>query len=214
MIEELKITILNRVISELFQEADKLIKEGLKLSSKNQKMVTVGLSLSVIGLMHACIAPGAAIAFDVVTLFITGGAIAATDLGILKKETEKVKGFIEYFNIEKENICHVLKEELTSELRVDTYFSQEQINKIIDNGILNLSADEIDLFSKIQFNDEQEKYLKTLISNNEKINIINILDLTMIEGTIKNKRFVDLGGKNKTLKDIVLPTKTVKLMKV
>ena len=213
MIDDLKETILNRIINELFQEADKLIKEGIKLTEKNKKVVTIGLSLSVAGLVHAFFPPGAAVALDVVNVFLTSGSLAGNNLEIIKKEAETVKHFFEHFNIEKEDIVHVLKNELTSDLRIGTYFSKDYMENMIEKGILDLKNEEIAIFSKLRFNDDQEKYLKNLISKNEKINVINFLDLTMLEGSIQNKKFVDLGGKNKTLKDIINPVKRIKLMK-
>lgn len=213
MMDELRITILNRVINELFQEADHLIKEGIKLTEKNKKMVTIGLSLSVAGLMHSFLSPVAAIALDVVNVFVMGGIFAGNNLNSLKSEVEKIKYFTEYFNIENEDIVYKIKTELTSDLRIGTYFTQNQVNKIIDNGILNLKKEEIEMFSQIRFNDDQEEYLKDLINKKEKINVINFLDLSLLEGSSQNKKYVNLGGKNKTLKEIIEPTKKYKLMK-
>lgn len=213
MMEELKSTILNRVINELFQEADKLIKEGVKLTQKNKKMIAVGLSLSVAGLAHAIMSPTTAVVWDCFNLLITGGSFSNTNMETIKLEAEKVKSFFTHFNVEKEDIAETLKLEFTSTLRVGTYFSTEEVTTIIETGILNLKKEEIEAFSTIQFNDNQEKYLKNLISNNEKINVINFLDLTLLEGSTQNKKFVMLGGKNKTLKDIMQPQKKVQLMK-
>lgn len=213
MMEELKSTILNRVITELFQEADKLIKEGVKLTHKNKKMIAAGLSLSIVGLAHSIMSPATAVVWDCFNLMITAGSLSHTNVEIIKLEAEKVKGFFNHFNIETEDIVETLKLEFTSTLRVGTYFNTEEIKNIIEVGILNLRKEEIEAFSKIQFNDNQEKYLKTLISNNEKINVINFLDLTLLEGSSQNKKFVMLGGKNKTLKDIMQPPKKYQTMK-
>lgn len=213
MMDELRITILNRVINELFQEADHLIKEGIKLTEKNKKIVTLGLSLSVAGLMHSFLSPVAAIALDVVNVFVMGGVFAGNNLESIKNEVEKIKQFTEHFSIEKEDIVYKIKTEFTSDLRIGTYFTQNQVNKIIDNGILNLRKEEIEMFSQIRFNDDQEEYLKDLINKKEKINVINFLDLSLLEGSSQNKKYVNLGGKNKTLKEIMEPAKKYRLMK-
>lgn len=211
--EELRITILNRVIHELFQEADKLIKEGIKLTEKNKKMVTIGLSLSVSGLIHSFFSPTTAIALDFANVFITGGIMAGNNIENIRNEAEKVKFFFEEFNIEKEDICTTLRIELTSKLRSGTFFTKNEINVMIGNGILDLRSEEIEVFSKIRFNDNQENYLKEIIAKEEKINVINFFDLTMLEASAQNKKFVDVGGKNKTLKDIMSPTNKIRLMK-
>lgn len=213
MIDDLKRTILNRVINELFQEADKLIKEGLKLTEKNKKIVTLGFSLSVAGLVHAFFPTGAAIALDMVNIFLTGGSLAGNNIDLVKKEVDMVKKFFDHFNIEKEEIANILKTEFNSDLRIGTYFEKQYIDAMIGKGILDLKTEEIAIFSQIRFNDNQEQYLKNLISKNEKINVINFLDLTMLEASSQNNKFVNLGGKNKTLKEIVSPTKKIKLMK-
>lgn len=213
MMEELELTILNRIINELFVEADKLIKEGIKLSGQNKKIITIGLSLSVSGLMHAFLSPVVAVSLDWVNLFITGGIMSGNNLDNVKEETEKVKNFFEFFNIEKEDICQTLKLEFMSKLRIETFFNKNTIDLLIGNGILNLKNEEIEVFSKIRFNDNQENYLKEIMSKNEKINVINFLDLAIMESSSQNKRFVDFGGKNKTLKDIMVPTNRIKLMK-
>lgn len=211
--DELRITILNRVINELFQEADYLIKEGIKLTEKNKKMMTVGLTFSITGLIHAFVTPAAAVALDVVNIFLMAGVFAGHNVNTLNAEVEKVKYFFDYFNSDKEDIVDTLKKEFTSELRIDTYFNGNQIKKIIDNGILNLKKEEIEIFSQIRFNDNQEEYLKNLISKNEKINVINVLDLSKIEASTKNKNYINLGGKNKTLKEIINPPKKFKSMR-
>lgn len=213
MMEELKSTILNRVIHELFQEADKLIKEGVKLTQKNKKMITIGLSMSVAGLAHAIMSPATAIVWDCFNLMIMGASFTNTNMESVQLEVDKVKEFFTHFDVEKEDIVETLKEEFTSTLRVGTYFNTEEIQNIIEKGILNLRKEEIEAFAKIQFNDNQEKYLKALISTNEKINVMNFLDLSLLEGSIQNKKFVMLGGKNKTLQDIMQPQKKVQLMK-
>jgi len=69
------------------------------------------------------------------------------------------------------------------------------------------------LFSKVRFNDHQEEYLKTIISQKEKINVIHFLDLAMMEGSIKNQKYINLGGKNKTLKEIINPAKKLMISK-
>lgn len=141
------------------------------------------------------------------------GVFAGHNVNTLNAEVEKVKYFFDYFNSDKEDIVDTLKKEFTSELRIDTYFNGNQIKKIIDNGILNLKKEEIEIFSQIRFNDNQEEYLKNLISKNEKINVINVLDLSKIEASTKNKNYINLGGKNKTLKEIINPPKKFKSMR-
>jgi len=163
--------------------------------------------------MHSFLSPVAAVALDAINIFVIGGLFAGTNMESLKNEVEKVRLFKEHFSMEKEDIVYKIKTEFTSDLRIGTYFTQNQVAKIIDNGILNLRKEEIEMFSQIRFNDDQEEYLKDLIAKKEKINVINFLDLSLLEGSHQNKKYVNLGGKNKTLKEIMEPPKRYKLMK-
>ena len=211
MFEELKETIINRVIGELFIEAEKLIKESIKLTEKNSKLITIGLSLSISGLFHALLSPAAAISLDVLNAFITTGIVTGRELEYSRIYADKIQNFLALFDIKNEDIYKILKKELASDLRVSTYFTQNQLDAILDKGILNLSEKEIELFSKIRFNDNQVKYLEKVIAKKEKINVINFLDLAMLDASEENKKFIQLGGKNKTLQEIVNPKKTLKI---
>ena len=207
MLEELKETIVKRVIGELFQEAEKMIKESVKLTEKNNKFITLGLSLSVARLCHAIMGPIASIGFDVLNGLITMGVMNGHNINTVSREVKKTEQFFEKFDEKKDDVFNVLKIEFTSDLRLGTYFTRREIDSIIKKGILNLRDNEIEMFSKVRFNDNQEEYLKNIISQKEKINVIHFLDLAMIEGSIKNQKYINLGGKNKTLQEIMNPTK-------
>lgn len=209
MLEELKETIVKRVIGELFQEAEKMIKESVKLTEKNNKFITLGLSLSVAGLCHAIMGPIASIGFDVLNGLITMGVMNGHNINTVSREVKKTEQFFEKFDEKKDDVFNVLKIEFTSDLRLGTYFTRREIDSIIKKGILNLRDNEIEMFSKVRFNDNQEEYLKNIISQKEKINVIHFLDLAMIEGSIKNQKYINLGGKNKTLQEIMNPTKKI-----
>ncbi len=213
MLEELKETILKRVIGELFQEAEKMIKESVKLTEKNSKFVTLGLSLSVAGLCHALMGPLSAIGFDVLNGLITMGIMNGHNINSVSREVKQTKQFFDKFDEKKEDVFNVLKIEFTSDLRIGTYFTRKEIDLIVKKGILNLRENEIEMFSKVRFNDHQEDYLKNIISQKEKINVIHFLDLAMMEGSIKNKKYINLGGKNKTLREIINPAKKLMISK-
>lgn len=212
MIEELRLTILNRVINELFKEASDFIKKEIELTSKNKKLLTVGLCVSTSFLMHS-LSNVTGVVSDIIGFFIISSFFGNLKVNNLKNEVEQVKFFYNYFNIEDEEIVDKVKRELTSDLRSDTFFTKEEINKVIDNGILNLNEEEIEMFSHIKFNDNQEQYLKELLNKKEKINVVNFLDLSMLEASQQNKKYVSVGGEGKTLKDIVYPNKKYKFMK-
>lgn len=203
MIEVLKTTILERVISQLFKEADKLIAESISITKKNETSIAIGLSLSVCALSHVVLPNSGAFVMDFVNLLITSMAVTDNNAKNISKEANHVREFFNFFNIEKENICQILKNEFSSYSLEESYFEKATIKNIIDNKILALTDEEIELFSNTRFNDKQEKYLRELIGREQEINVINFLDIVMLEASVSNKKFIQLGGKNKTLKDIV-----------
>lgn len=213
MIDDLKVVILTRVINELFQKADNLIKKGIKIKQQNKTMINVGMTISLMGLTHFVCPPTVAVVMDSLTLLLTSQIIFKINREMLSEEVAVVKGFFDYFNVEKDDICQILKDELIATERYGSFFDETDIKDIIDTGILNLKDEEIETFSTIRFNDQQEQYLRKIIAADEKINVINFLDLCMLEGSAQNKKFINLGGKNKSLKEILNPEKKLKLMK-
>jgi hypothetical protein len=207
-IQQLRNNIIDRVTSKLwffaYSKVKKSQKEYIYASCKEASFLIFLFAFFVQG-------------FSLTSILIKSGVFIITSIfsfiyfyhkkidykKILSTEENKFANFSsDNLNAEKN-----LRLEFFSGLRFETVFSKAEIELILEKNILDLTYEEMNIFSELSFNDNQIIYMKDLLKTNNKINVLDIERIMNLTASKQHERYIKLGGSNKKLEHIFIPEK-------